>query len=73
MTETVRGGHAMVMLEALVMLGLSRMLMLIMLLKVVEHIRHSSARPIQPGIVPLLMVLGVHAVQRVPSKQVQVF
>lgn len=63
MSETVRRGHAVIMLKALVVLGLGLMLMLSVLLKAVKHIRHSSTRPIQPGIVPLLMVLGVHAVE----------
>lgn len=68
MAETIRRRHAMVVLKVLVMLGLGRVLMLGMLLKVVKHIWHSSARPIQPGIMPLLMVLGVHAVESVSQQ-----
>lgn len=43
-------------------LRLGRVLVLSMLLEVVQHVGHPAARPIQPSIMPLLMVLGVHAV-----------
>lgn len=66
--ETVRRTHDMVVVKVLVVLRLGRVWMLSMLLEVVKHIWHSSARPIQPGIMPLLMVLGVHAVERVPQQ-----
>lgn len=51
----------MVVLEALVVLGLGRVLVLRVLLVVVQQVWHPPTRPIQPGVVPLLMVLGVHA------------
>lgn len=37
--------------------------MLCMLLVVVEQVGHPTTAPIQPGIMPLLVVLGVHAVE----------
>lgn len=55
----------MVVLQALMVLGLGRVLMLSMLLKVVQHVGHPTTRPIQPSIVPLLVVLGVHAVDNI--------
>jgi len=62
MAEAIRRAHAMVVLHALMVLRLRRVLVLSMLLEVVQHIGHPTARPIQPSIMPLLMVLGVHAV-----------
>lgn len=50
------------MLQVLMVLRLGRVLVLGMLLKIVQHVGHPTARPIQPSIMPLLMVLGVHAV-----------
>ena len=40
---------------------LGGMLVLGVLLVVVKEVGHPTPRPIQPGIVALLMVLGVHA------------
>jgi hypothetical protein len=50
----------MVRLQALVVLGLG-VLMLRMLLIIVQQIWHPPASTIQPGIVSLLVALGVHA------------
>lgn len=72
--EAVGVGHSVVMLKALMVLCLGRVLVLIMLLIVVQHIGHSSPGTIQPSIMALLMVLGVHAgkdLQRVTQDQVQ--
>lgn len=58
--EAVGIGHAVVMLETLVMLGLRRVLMRV--LRVIEeHVWYSPARPIEAGIMSLLMALRVHA------------
>lgn len=61
MTKAIRARYAVVVLQVLMMLGLGGMLMLTVLLIVVQQVRHPSSGPIQPSIVPLLMVLGVHA------------
>lgn len=61
MPEAIGGGHAVVVLQALVVLGLRGVLVLRMLV-VVEHARHSPASTIQPGTMALLMILRVHAV-----------
>lgn len=42
-------------------LGLGGVLVLCMLLVVVQHVGHPPPSPVQPGIMSLLMVLGVHA------------
>lgn len=61
-SEAVGAGHAMFMLESLVMLGLGGMLMLGVLLVAVEQVGHaSSPGTIHPGTMSRLMALGIHA------------
>ncbi len=60
MSKTVGVGKAVVMLQALVVLSLRGMLVLRMRV-VVEHAGHSSTTTIQPGAMALLMILRVHA------------
>lgn len=55
--ETIRVGHAMVVLKALVVLRLGRVLMLSVLLVVVYQVRHSAPPTVEARVVTLLMVL----------------
>lgn len=57
MAQSVGIGDDMLMLQALVMLGLGGVLMLCVLLKIIHHVGHPPPRPIQPGIVSLLVAL----------------
>ena len=62
MAQAIGVGHDMVRLQALVVLVLRGMLVLMLrVLVVVEDIGHAPASTIQPAIMALLMVLGVHA------------
>ena len=58
-TQAIRTRKAMFLLHALMMLVLRGVVLLVLV--VVEQVRHPAAGTIQPGIVPLLIVLGVHA------------
>jgi len=60
MAEAIGARHAVVVLQAMMLLGLGRVLVLRVLLVVVQQAGHPASRPIQPGVVALLMVLGVH-------------
>lgn len=57
--EAIGVGQAMVMLKTLVMLRLGWMLVLGVLI-VIKQVRYSSPSTIQPAIMALLMVLGIH-------------
>ena len=54
-------GKPMVVLKTLVVLRLGLVLLVLGMCVVVEHARNPSAGTIQPAIMALLMVLGVHA------------
>ena len=53
--------EAMLLLQTLVVLGRCRVLVLCVLLVVVQQVWHPTTRPIQAGIVALLVILRVHA------------
>lgn len=61
MVYAIGAGQAMVRLQGLMVLVLSMVLVWGMLLVFKQQIGHPTSSTIQPGIVALLVVLGVHA------------